>query len=206
MNKFELISYAMDFCSFLLRSDINDKIDKIVLFGSIVRGDFDEESDIDIFVDSKYNIQKKVNKVLKSFGFSDTNEKWHLKGVKNPLSVKVGNLEKWKLRRSVISDGIILYGKFKEVPKDIKYYLLISLDFKELKRKKKVSVWRELYGYKQKVGSRTYVMKGLINNINGKKIDKGIIVVPTESKGKIIEFLKKYKIKYKINEIWSDTI
>lgn len=206
MNKFELISYAMDFCSFLLRSNVGDRINRIILFGSVVRGDFDKESDVDIFVDSKYKIEKDVNKVLKSFELSDVNEKWQLKGIRNPLSVKVGVLEKWKLRRSVISDGIVLYGKYVEMPKNVKYYLLLSLDFKGLDRNKKISVWRKLYGYRQKIGSRSYVSKGLLSEVNGKKIDKGVIVVPSENKDKVIEFLKKNKIKHRINEIWSDTV
>ncbi|MFH1774947.1 MAG: nucleotidyltransferase domain-containing protein [Methanobacteriota archaeon] len=206
MNKFDLISYGMDFCSFLLRSDVGNRIDKVILFGSVVRGDFDEESDVDIFVDTKYKIEKEVEKVLKSFEVSDINEKWRLKGVKNPLSVKVGNLEKWKLRRSVISDGIVLYGKYKEMPENVKYYLLLSLNFKGLNRNKQLSVWRRLYGYRQKIGSKTYVSKGLIGEINGKKIDRGVIVVPSENKDKIIDFLKENKIKHKIDEVWSDTL
>lgn len=206
MNRFELISYAMDFCSLLLRSIVSDRINGIILFGSVVRGDFDEESDVDIFVDSKYKIEKEVNKVLKSFEVSDVNEKWQLKGVRNPLSVKVGDLDKWKLRRSVISDGIVLYGKYKDVPKNVKYYLLLSLDFKGLNRNKKISVWRKLYGYRQKMGSRSYVSKGLIGKVSGKKIDKGVIVVPSENKDEVIGFLKKNKIKHRINEIWSDTL
>lgn len=206
MNKFELISYGMDFASFLLRSSVSNRISRIILFGSVVRGDFDEESDVDIFVDSKHNIEMEVNKILKSFEISDINEKWRLKGIKNPLSVKVGDLEKWKLRRNVISDGIVLYGKYKEMPMDVKYYLLFSLDFKGLDRNKKVSVWRKLYGYKQKIGSKSYVSRGLLNEVDGKKIDKGVIVVPVENKEKVVDFFKKNKIKYGINEIWSDTL
>lgn len=206
MNKFELISYGMEFCSFLLRSNVADKIDRIILFGSVARGDFDKESDIDIFVDSKSKIEQEVNKVLKSFDASEVNEKWRLKGVKNPISIKVGYLEKWKLKRSVLSDGITLYGKYRDMPKDVRYYLLLSLDFSGFKRNKKISVWRKLYGYKQKIGLKSYVLKGLLSELGGKKIDKGVIVVPSENKDKIIGFLKKYKIKHSINEIWSDTI
>lgn len=195
----------MDFCSFLLRSSIGDKIDRIILFGSVVRGDSDEESDVDIFVDSKHRIEKEVNKIIRSFEISDVNEKWRLKGVKNPLSIKVGDLEKWRLRRSIISDGIVLYGKYKEIPKDAKYHLLFSLDFRGLNRNKKIVIWRKFYGYKQKIGPKIYVSKGLLSEVDGKKIDKGVIVVPTENRDKIIDFLRKYKIRHRINEIWSDT-
>ncbi len=53
MNRYELIAYAMDFCSFLLKSEMANEIKKIILFGSVARGDFDSESDIDIFIDTE---------------------------------------------------------------------------------------------------------------------------------------------------------
>jgi len=196
----------MDFSSFLIRSDAGKDIDRVILFGSVVRGDFDDESDIDIFVDTKKRIEPDINKVLKIFESSEISEKWRLKGVKNSLSIKVGDLEKWELRRSVISDGIILYGKYKEMPKNVKYYLLLRLNFSGMKRNRKIGVWRKMYGYKQRVGSKKYVSHGLLADVNGKKIDKGVIVVPVEHKDKIMNFFKKHKIKYNINEIWSDTI
>jgi predicted nucleotidyltransferase len=46
-----------------LRKDIGDEIVKIVLFGSKVRGDFDRESDIDIFVLVKEKTQDLRDKI-----------------------------------------------------------------------------------------------------------------------------------------------
>jgi len=65
MKNNELVSYAMDFASYLALKV--DGIDRIVLYGSVVRGDFDENSDVDLFVDSCEKIEKKVEKSLEDY-------------------------------------------------------------------------------------------------------------------------------------------
>ena len=57
----------MSFASFLIDSRIGDKIDKIILFGSVAKGDSGKESDIDIFVDTRMRIEKDINKLLGLF-------------------------------------------------------------------------------------------------------------------------------------------
>jgi predicted nucleotidyltransferase len=88
MNRYELIAYAMDFCSFLLKSEMANEIKKIILFGSVARGDFDSESDIDIFIDTEKEkaVDNAAKKRLKAFEKSEIFEKWMLKGLKNSLS------------------------------------------------------------------------------------------------------------------------
>ncbi|MBI5061033.1 MAG: nucleotidyltransferase domain-containing protein [Candidatus Aenigmarchaeota archaeon] len=209
MNKSALISYAMDFASFLLGSGLSERISSIILFGSVARGDFDKESDIDIFIDvKKYDklLEEKVRKRFELFEKSEMKRKWELKGVKNPLSLKIGELKKWKIGRSVLSDGIMLYGKYRELPENLKYYSLFKINFDKIPRSEQVSIWRKLYGYSQKVGKKTYTSKGLVEQCGGKKLERGIIIIPIENKEKIINFLKKRKINYTINEIWSDTL
>lgn len=208
MNRYELIAYAMDFCSFLLKSEMANEIKKIILFGSVARGDFDSESDIDIFIDTEKEkaVDNAAKKRLKAFEKSEIFEKWMLKGLKNPLSIKAGKLEKWDIYRSVISSGILLYGKFEEMPEGAKYYSMFVLDFGRMDRKKKIKLWRELYGYKQKVGGKTFVSKGLLEELSGKKIERSVIAVPAENKSSIIEFIRKNGITYKVIELWTDGI
>lgn len=208
MKKHELISYSMDFSSFLLRSEIAADIKRIILFGSVARGDFDDESDIDLFIDTdhKKNIEPVAKRVLKSFEMSDTNEKWKLKGLKNSLSLQIGQIEKWDLYRSAISSGILLYGRFEEMPKNIEYYTMIVLDFSKIERNRKISIWRELYGYRQKVGTNIFTSKGLLENLSGKKIERSVIAVPAANKNKILDFINRKKIKYRLLEVWTDSI
>ncbi len=117
MNRNNLIAYAADFVSFLLDSDIFKRINRIILFGSVARGNFDEESDIDLFIDTKEGIEKEVRSILHLFQDSEIQKKWNLKGLENDLSLKIGDLNKWKLKRDITSDGIILYGKLKTLQK-----------------------------------------------------------------------------------------
>lgn len=208
MNRYELIACAMDFSSFLLKSSIAKDIKNIILFGSVARGDFDSESDIDIFVDTEKGraIKNEVAKLLSAFEKSETREKWKLRGLKNPISVKTGELEHWELYRSIISSGILLYGKYERMPEGAKYHILFVLDFSKMDRSRKIKLWRELYGYRQKVGEKVFVSKGILEEISGKKIERGVIAVPAEQKGKILEFIKKNGIKHKIIEIWAERL
>lgn len=200
LNK-ELIAYSLSFVSFTLK-DIN-KLKEVILFGSVARGDFSEKSDVDLF----FNVEKKdvksteniIKKNLVKFYKSKVYITWKLKGITNKLSVKVGNLDEWKLKRSIISDGIILYGKYKESPKNIKHYLLINYKpIKDITKRNRIT--RKIIGRKEK----NYNKKGLLEDIKGKIMSERTIIVPIEKSKELIDILNKEKIDYRIFEIWSD--
>ncbi|MFH1631283.1 MAG: nucleotidyltransferase domain-containing protein [Candidatus Aenigmatarchaeota archaeon] len=203
MKQNELISYALDFVSLLVEDSRSDKINKIILFGSVARGDFDHESDIDLFIDITENADF-VEKRLALFESSEMNRLWRLKGINNKISIKKGKLLKSSLKRSIISNGIILYGKYKEVPEKLQHWLLIKMNFDKLSRKISISLWRKLYGYEQKVNEKRYISKGLIEKNGGKRLEKNIIIIPIEKRKKFLEFITKNKINHTISEIWSD--
>ena len=205
MKRENLISYSANFASFVLDSEHFKDIDRIILFGSVARGNFDVESDIDIFIDTKKDIEKGVKKLIMLFNESEIHRKWLLRGLRNLISVKVGDIEKWNLKRDVISEGIILYGKFKDVPENVEYYLLIKPSFKKFNKSKQVMLWRKLYGYKQRVGKKVYETIGLLNKLNGIRLDS-VIIVPVKNKNELLQFLNKEKIPYTVNEIWSDNL
>ena len=206
MKRNLLIGYAMSFASFLLDSSVGARINRIILFGSVARGDFNEESDIDLFIDTDKDIEGEIDKLLKLFGSSRINEIWKLKGMKSDISVKVGDLKKWSLRRDVISSGITLYGKYNEIPEKVNYYLLIKIDVSKFKSSRQMSIWRKLYGYRQRIGTKIYTGKGLVERLGGKKIGKAIILIPMENRKEIINFLNKNRVSYTVNELWSDTL
>lgn len=203
-----LISYAMSFASFLLDSGIGGRISKIILFGSVARGDFSKESDIDIFIDTggdAKEIEIEAEKTLALFSGSRTAETWRLKGIKNEISLKVGNLKEWSLRREVISSGILLYGKYNEMPPGTMYYLMVRMDLSAIRTARQVSIWRRLYGYRQKIGKKVYAGSGLLGRAGGIKLGKAVILVPMERRKEILDFLRRNRVRYKLNELWSDT-
>src|SRR3989338_5203142 len=136
MNKYNLVSYALDFVSFLLRrKEIANKIDRIILFGSVARGDFDRDSDVDLFIDSSASIEKDATTILNLYNKSKQKEIWELRGIKNAISLKTGRIAKWKLiKRSVLTDGLVLYGKYEEAPENLQHFALFTVSFEKLKR------------------------------------------------------------------------
>jgi len=206
VNQYTLIGYALNFASFLLDSASGKKINKIILFGSVARGDYTAESDVDIFVDAQSVLSNEIEKSLSLFYASQAGNIWKLKGVKNEISLKVGNLAKWKLRREIISSGIMLYGKYTELPEHADPYLLIRIiDMGTKKTSRQVKIWRRLYGNTQKIGSKIYYQKGIIEEDGGKKIGKAVLLIPMSKRRRILDFLGKNKIKYQLHELWSDS-
>lgn len=198
-----LISYAEDFVSYLL-SVIGEKyIDKheirnIILYGSVVRGDYGDKSDVDIFVDlpEPDELKEDIGHIVKGFYDSIWFEKWKKFGIKNSISVLVGNLDDWKdLKRSIISNGIILYGSY--FPK-VEGKPMVLFSISTIKpESKRVFVNRKLFGYKRY--GRKYM--GLMEEYNGEKIGKASFMVSMEHSKKVIDFLKKQQVATKIREI-----
>lgn len=204
---YRLIAYAQDFASYLLQhlDKQADKIKQIILFGSAARGEANKKSDIDLFIDvTDEKLEAEINKLKEKFYESYKAKKyWNLLGVKNKINCSIGKLEEWgDLNKSIIANGILLFGKYKGVEETQNYYLfsLTSLN----NRNKNVSIWRKLYGYTQKTGKKTYIQKGLIREYNGEKISPGVFILPVEHTNKIAAFLRKNKFKFKLISFWQE--
>lgn len=203
MQRNELVSYAMSFAAFLLReSHVSENISKIILFGSVARGDFDKESDVDIFVDT--NLQDRIiQKQLDLFNKSKIKEIYNLKGIKNEIVLKIGSLDKWRgLRESIAEDGIALYGKYEEKPKQLNHFTLFRISVEKRIFSSKVRIWRKLYGYKQKVGEKVYESKGLLQGLSCVRLSNGIFLAPFAHRQKIIDFLDKNKVSYEMFDVY----
>ncbi len=203
MQRSELISYAMSFDSFLARDKtISGNISKIILFGSVARGDFDRESDIDIFVETALD-DKTLQKQLELFNKSKASEHHRLSGIRNEIILKAGKLEKWKgLHESISEDGIVLYGKYEEAAHGLSRFALFKISVERAKFSSKVKIWRSLYGYKQKVGKKIYASKGLLSHLDSVKLAKGIFLVPFQNRQKMLDFLTKNKVSYGLINIY----
>lgn len=198
MNK--LLAYTLDFISFLLEHIKIEEIKNIILFGSVARNEYDKESDIDIFIDvsnsEKYYkdiIPKIEDRFFKSYRFQNY---WRLKEIKQPFNIIIGKLDQWKeLKNSIISNGIVLYSKFKEIPENIKYNVLFS--FEKIKpESKRVTLHKKLFGYKK----NNKIYEGILKKYNGIKIGGGSIIVPLEHQNIFHSLFKKLSINVKIIE------
>ncbi len=205
MKQETLLGYALSFSSFLLDSTVGSHIEKIILFGSVARGDFTNESDIDIFIEADEEFEKEIEKIHALFQSSQMYKLWKTKGISHEFSLKVGHLSQWKLKREVLSSGIILYGKSVEKPENIPYYLLIQLHDQNKKPAEQMRFWRKLYGYTQKIGTKLYSSKGLIEHVGGKKLGKAVFLIPMAKRKIVLDFLSESKIQYTLYEIWSDS-
>lgn len=199
----ELIAYAYSFVSFVL---VRLDIEEIILFGSTARGEAGKESDIDLFFNIRNkNQEENIRQILKSelerFYKSKIAEIWHLKGIKNPIKFEVGKLEEWKLKRSIISDGIVLYGRYKNIPEEMKGFVCFNIKpIKNIAKRNKIV--RNLFGRKEKV----YFRKGIIEEVNGKKLSPLSFILPLSHSQEVINILTKEKIDFSFFEFWTDQI
>ncbi len=135
MNQKLIIAYVYDFLSHIFEEKISLK--KVILFGSVARNEFDKNSDIDLFIEPKQKskikeTEKKIKEIKKRFEY-EKEHTWKLKNIDYPIKEIIGNLEDltWKtLKEDIISNGIMLYGKYEELPKKIKHYTLINYSLK----------------------------------------------------------------------------
>ena len=200
-----LISYAMDFVSFLMQNLKGaDKIKNIILFGSVSRNEASKDSDIDLFIETDEKLEEKINKIKEDFYNSIKAKKyWALFNIKNEINCSVGKLEDWKeLERSIIFNGINLYGKYSGKIKTEPYYLFTISQTKN--RNKNISLWRKLYGYKQKVNNKSYDSKGLIKEYDGKKLSRATFIVPSKYSSNIIKILKENKVQYELIHLFKE--
>jgi len=201
LKKNELIAYAGSFVSFVL-DRLQQEVKEIILFGSVARGDFTKDSDVDLFFDvldeKKIGLIEKDLKLIESkFYRSKVYGIWKQKGITSEIKVKVGVLSKWDLKNSVLSDGFVLYGKYKSSMKG-EGLALISFDpIKNITKRNKII--RTLFGRKE----TGYFQEGLVDKLKGKQISPTVFYVNLQFADQVLKILKKEKINFQIKELWS---
>lgn len=208
LNRAITISYAQSFASFLCRSRFVeiDVIRGIILFGSAVRGEIDKGSDIDIFIDISNErlsdkVGKGVEKTLSLFYKSSTYSSFKASGLSNPINCQIGDLDRWSLRRSIISDGIVLYGRFIGAPKEGKASVIVSISpIKDIARRNRVM--RFLLGRNEGKSSRP----GFLSQVGAKILSPTVFVVPPQNIHAVIGLLKREKVQHRLFDVWSDQV
>ncbi|VVB60554.1 Nucleotidyltransferase domain protein [uncultured archaeon] len=201
--------YIYDFLSLVLEEeDIASKIKRIVLFGSVARGEADEESDIDIFIDvwsksSIKDVEQYVAEAEKRF-YVISERKWSLLGIKLPIKCIVGMLDddRWKsLRSEIISSGMTLFGKFEEKEEGWAHYAMVNYSLAGLSQAKKMKLLRKLFGYTGVKKKKKYVWHGLLEESGGVKLSSNVILVPVEKSRDVTKLLHSFKITPQIREV-----
>src|SRR3989344_1206466 len=196
MEQHKLISLALNFASFLVG---RIEVKSIILFVSVAKNVFDNESDIDLFIETDKKNTSKINNLLELYKKTKDYEKFKLEGIENEIAIKIGKIDEWKeLKRSIISGGIVLYGKYHGKPDKLKHKLIFLPNIENIKRAEKIKVWRKIYGYRQKVGKKVYVFEGLAE----KKLGRGAFLVDIEKSQEIRDYFKKNKIKHSFFDVW----
>ena len=204
MRKTDLIGFAQSFVSFVLPR-MSLPIQEIILFGSVARGDFTSKSDIDLFFnvsseEQNLKAEQELKVIEPKFYKSKMYEVWKQKGITNPLSVKIGILDKWDLKRSVISDGIVLYGKYKSEIKGKGYLLIPFAVISDVTKRNRIM--RTLFGRTEE----GYSKEGLVAKLGGKRIAPTVFLIPLQFADQAIPLLKKEKMDYELIELWTDQI
>lgn len=111
---------------------------------------------------------------LKKCYKSKIREIWLNKGITNGIKIKVVNLDKWKLKRSRIYDGVTLFGKYKILPERVKqYYLFVIKPIDDITKRNRII--KKLFGRKEDLPNQSlnittvyniFTFSSLITNIN----------------------------------------
>jgi len=78
--------------------------------------------------------------------------------------------------------------------------VLVSYTLEKAKQSQKLSVHRLLYGYEDFSNNKaySYQRKGLIEIYKGKKLNRGVFIIPVQFGDKIIPLLKKNKANLQV--------
>ncbi|MGC9165741.1 MAG: nucleotidyltransferase domain-containing protein [Thermoprotei archaeon] len=178
-------------------SSINEVI-AIILFGSVVRGDYDEYSDYDLLVvfRDKNSMWKRWDEVFEKVG-----------ELKLLLHVIPKSLDEFFNSEPTFLEEIFKYGKllyskypFQSYmrPFNLKRMCLLVYNMRNLKQKDKMKLFYKLYG------KRKNKDKSLVNKLGGSRINNGCIIVPEENIETILKILREYGAETKIFKIYLD--
>jgi len=171
----------------------------IILYGSFARGEYTSRSDIDLLIiTAKRETQRDVqNKVIDIESKIERNIQ--------PTVRTISELQKTDsgLLQNIFKEGKILYLKEPtEIPSALllqqKPYLIYSFKISNLSQKDKAKFNRTFY----EQGNKKYKYKGLLNELGGKKISPGCVIVPISHKEKIEKFFKKFNASFEQLKVW----
>lgn len=167
----------------------------------MARGDFNEKSDIDVFLETGRadveRIERSCKRSLRKFCGSKEFEKFRLRGIKNEIKPIVGVLEEWKsLEESVKKDSVVLFS-VSTLRRGEKNFLVVIEPIKDVKKRNKVI--RYLFGRKEKI----FKKKGMVEALGGKILTPRSFLIKSKDFKEVGEFLARERVKFSILEVWT---
>jgi len=172
-----------------------DGVVGIVLFGSYVRGDYDEGSDIDLIVvfRDRSAFTRSLREVYKVT--SESNLFFQV------VCLTFDELKDSPLLELVLREGKVYYAS-ENVERLLtsrhKPYTLITYSTANLKPRERVSFTQKLEGR----GKGKYRYDGLLRPLGGYKVGRGVMMVPLEKLNVITQYLEKKGVDYVIRHVW----
>lgn len=168
----------------------------VVLFGSYSRGDFDEGSDVDLLVvfRDKKGLEKNLEDIYKITSKSNL--------FLQVLGLTQKELMSSPLLRSVLREGKIYYANenLKGLLTPIhEPYALITYSTTNLSSKGKVIFAQKLEGR----GKGKYKYYGLLQELGGFKVGRGVLMVPLRNLKAITEHMEEKGVNYVIRYVWA---
>ncbi|MBI4182278.1 MAG: nucleotidyltransferase domain-containing protein [Candidatus Aenigmarchaeota archaeon] len=202
MNK--LIAYAADYVSFLLLNlppEEADQIRSIILFGSVARGDYGKDSDVDLFIDVRKHtkgMERRLQELDKAFFASAMyKDYWSMLGVTNVFRAIAGDLEQWAdVRESILANGIVLYGPYRGIAEKQALKMLFTWDVIN-DASKRVHLDKKLFGFRAK--GKAY--PGLVASCGGEKLGPRCVLAPAEHHRTLLRVFRDMRIVVHVREV-----
>jgi len=187
----ELIARFLD----RVKSWAPPELSGVVLFGSLVRGDFGSRSDIDVLmVFDEPDPGRHLTDVTKII----TALKPHREI--RPVLTNLKDVGA-DLLREIMREGTVLHGKLVVGPDSLalKPYSIVSYDLSAASSTTRQRVARRVYGYssRKRVGKRLreYRYPGLADRADCFVLGKGVVALPAGTARGFVEFLKESRVK-----------
>ena len=87
---------------------------------------------------------------------------------------------------------------------ELQHFLLVTYSHSSKTQAEKVRILRELLGYSETKGKKTYDHQGLLSKWYGKKLSSGVLMIPAGFGLQLSSYFQRNKIKHEIQEIWTE--
>lgn len=167
----------------------------IIVFGSYARGDTHEGSDIDLLV----LFARRKDLLIGRERLAGLRSRKRL--FLQIISLTPGEFERSNLLDLIMREGKILYSKVKLMnllSRRLKPFSVVTYSTSKLSEKDRVLFAQSLDGR----GKGRYRYQGLIHQLGGFKIGRGVLMVPSVKLNQITRHFTGNKVDYTVRNVW----